>query len=75
MRLIHSGTASAGRIRGNVGPSYNVIDLGPEKVEVTLRILEENERRPMASFARSPDGKSRFFLDYDQFLRYDELPF
>ena len=75
VRLVHSGTASTDRIRGNIGASYNIIDFSNEKIEVTLKVLDNDESYPMASFARAPDGKSNFFLDYDQFVRYDELPF
>jgi 3',5'-cyclic AMP phosphodiesterase CpdA len=75
VRVLHSGTAASDRIRGDVGPSYNVIELGPKRVEVTLRDFGADERRPMASFSRRPDGKSSFFLDYGQFVRYDRLPF
>lgn len=75
VRVLHSGTAATGRIRGNIGASYNMIELGPEKVEITLRDLYADEHRPMAAFSRKPDGKSSFFLDYDQFVRYDKLLF
>ncbi len=43
VRVLHSGTAASGRIRGDVGPSYNVVELGPEKVEVTLRDFGADE--------------------------------
>jgi len=75
VRVLHSGTAASERIRGDVGPSYNVVEFGPEKVEVTLRDFGADERRPMATFSRIPNGKSSFFLDYGQFVRYDKLPF
>ncbi|MDP8900507.1 MAG: metallophosphoesterase [Actinomycetota bacterium] len=75
VRVLHSGTAASGRIRGDVGPSYNVVELGPERVEVTLRDFGADERRPMAAFSRVPNGKSGFFLDYGRFVRYDTLPF
>lgn len=72
----YSQTAASDRIRGEVGPSYNVVELGPEKVEVTLRdFFGTDERRPMAAFSRVPNGKSGFFLDYGRFVRYDRLPF
>jgi len=75
VRVIHSGTGSTGRIRGNIGACYNIIDFGPEKVEATLRVLEEDEYRPMASFSRTPDGKSGFYINYEEYVRYDNLPF
>ncbi len=45
VRVLHSGTAASGRIRGDVGPSYNVVELGPERVEVTLRDFGANAVR------------------------------
>ncbi len=29
----------------------------------------------MASFSRTPDGKSGFYVDYEEYVRYDDLPF
>jgi hypothetical protein len=29
----------------------------------------------MASFSRTPDGKSGFYINYEEYVRYDNLPF
>jgi len=75
VRVIHSGTAASERIRGSVGPSYNLIDLGADEVEVTLRDFRADERKTMARFPREPAQAGEFHLKRERFVLYDELPF
>jgi 3',5'-cyclic AMP phosphodiesterase CpdA len=75
VRIVHSGTASSMRVRGTMPPSYNVIELGPEQVTITLREPGKGEGEPLASFAREPVTTSRFFPDLSRFVKYDTLPF
>ena len=41
--LVCSGTLSTYRLRGYTGPSYNVVEVTPEMVRVTLRFPGEGE--------------------------------
>lgn len=75
MRIIHSGTASSMRVRGTMPPSYNVIELDSQKVEITLREPGKGEGEPLASFARQAVTTSRFYPSFDRFVKYDRLPF
>ncbi len=75
VRVIHSGTAASERIRGSVGPSYNLIDLGPDEVEVTLRDFRADDHKTMARFPREPAQGEEFHLERKWFVLYDELPF
>ena len=75
VRIVHSGTASSMRVRGTMPPSYNVIELDSEKVEITLREPGTGEGEPLASFSREPVTTSKFFPDFGRFVKYDRLPF
>src|SRR5215204_6260334 len=75
VRIVHSGTASSMRVRGTMPPSYNVIELDSEKVEITLREPGTGEGEPLASFSREPVTTSKFFPDFGRFVEYDRLPF
>ncbi len=75
VRIVHSGTASSMRVRGTMPPSYNVIELDSEKVEITLREPGTGEGEPLASFSREPVTTSKFFPNFGRFVKYDRLPF
>lgn len=75
VRVVHSGTAASERLRGTTGPSYNIIEVGPEEVEVTLRDFSADDRKIMARFPRKPARAAEFYLDRERFVLYDELPF
>jgi Icc protein len=75
VRIVHSGTASSMRVRGTMPPSYNVIELDSEKVTITLREPGKGEGEPLASFSREAVTTSKFFPDFDRFVKYDRLPF
>ena len=63
------------RVRGTMPPSYNVIEFDSEKVTITLREPGKGEGEPLASFSREAVTTSKFFPDFDRFVRYDRLPF
>lgn len=42
--VVNSGTVSSHRLRGYVRPSYNVIELGPDKITVTFKYPGTGER-------------------------------
>lgn len=42
--IVNSGTVSSHRLRGYVRPSYNVIELGPQKVTITFKYPGTGER-------------------------------
>jgi 3',5'-cyclic-AMP phosphodiesterase len=53
VRVIHSGTVSSLRLRGAMPPSYNLIELGPGDVQVTMRTPGRRDGdEPLARFAR-----------------------
>lgn len=57
-------------------PSYNVIELGPEEVSVTLRRPgEEYGGTLLASFVRYPTTTARLYPDFDEYIRYYDTPF
>ena len=75
VRIVHSGTVSSMRVRGTMPPSYNIIDFGSKKVEITLCEPGKDEGEPLASFSRSPVTTSKFFPAFGRFVKYDRLPF
>ncbi len=75
VRIVHSGTVSSMRVRGTMPPSYNIIEFGPEEVRITLREPGKVEGEPLASFSREPVSTSRFYPDFNRFVKYDRLPF
>lgn len=75
VRIVHSGTVSSMRVRGTLPPSYNVIEFDSEKVQIALRQPGKGVEEPLASFAREAVTTSRFFLDFDRYVKYDRLPF
>ncbi|MGF1471126.1 MAG: metallophosphoesterase family protein [Rubrobacteraceae bacterium] len=77
VRIIHSGTVSTYRVRGVMPPSYNVIDVDEESVRITLKEPGKGKEgeEPLASFARDASKTSRFYPDFERYVRYDELPF
>jgi 3',5'-cyclic AMP phosphodiesterase CpdA len=76
VRVVHSGTAASERIRGTVGPSYNVVELGPEEVEVTMRDFSADDSKTMARFPRErPAHDNGFYFGRERYVLYDDLPF
>ncbi|HZY65642.1 MAG TPA: metallophosphoesterase [Rubrobacteraceae bacterium] len=74
VRVIHSGTASTERIRGTIGASYNLIEIGPESTQVTLKDSRGEHDQALASFSRIPGRSTELYMDYDRYVSYDELP-
>ena len=64
--LVNSGTVSSYRLRGYTRPSYNVIEVTPDEVRVTLKYPGTGERlaavldRPRMALASSPDLAGMF---------------
>lgn len=77
VRIVHSGTVSSMRVRGAMPPSYNVMEIGPETVGITLKEPGRGEagEEPLASFAREAVSTSKFYPDFERYVRYDKLPF
>ncbi len=75
VRIVHSGTVSSMRVRGTMPPSYNIIEYDSEKVEITLKEPGKDEGEPLASFSRQPVTTSKFYPDFERFVKYDRLPF
>ena len=77
VRIVHSGTASTLRVRGNSPPSYNVIDLNNDEVNITLKQPGKGKagEEPLASFSRQPVRTSKFYPEFERYVRYDRLPF
>ena len=73
VRIVHSGTASSMRVRGTMPPSYNVIEIDPTQVQITLREPGKGEGEPLASFSRSAVTTSKFYPDFSRFVKYDRL--
>ena len=73
VRVVHSGTVSTLRVRGTMPPSYNVIDLDEETVEVTLRQpgAGRDGEEPLARFARHAVTTSELYPALERFVRYD----
>lgn len=69
VRIVHSGTVSTDRVRGTMPPSYNVIDLEPDEVRVTIRFPGGGEE-PLARFARMPHTTSELYPSLERFVRY-----
>lgn len=76
VRIVHSGTVSSMRVRGTMPPSYNLIEFDEESVSITLREPGKGKEgeMPLASFSRRPVITSRFYPDFDRYVRYDKLP-
>ncbi len=74
VRIVHSGTVSSLRVRGTMPPSYNVIELDVERVQITLREPGKGEE-PLSTFSRQAMTTSEFYPALDRFVRYDRLPF
>ncbi|CAN5617119.1 metallophosphoesterase [soil metagenome] len=74
VRILHSGTASTERIRGTIGPSYNLIEIGPENVQVTLKDSRGEQDQAFASFDRDPTRSTELYMDYERYVSYDQLP-
>src|SRR5918996_546736 len=76
VRVIHSGTVSSLRLRGTMPPSYNLIDVGPELVRVTMRTPGGRDaEEPLATFAREAVSTSHFYPAFERFVRFERLPF
>ena len=76
VRVIHSGTVSSLRLRGTMPPSYNLIDIGPDHVEVAMRTPGRREAaEPLARFAREAVSTSQFYPEFERFVRFERLPF
>jgi Icc protein len=74
---VHSGTVSTMRVRGTMPPSYNVVEIDEERVNITLHQPGKGEegREPLASFSRTPVTTSEFYPAFERFVVYDRLPF
>jgi Icc protein len=77
VRVVHSGTVSTLRVRGTMPPSYNVIDLDPDEVRITLRQPGRGAagEEPLARFAREAVTTSQFYPKMERFVRYASTPF
>jgi 3',5'-cyclic-AMP phosphodiesterase len=77
VRIVHSGTVSTMRVRGTMPPSYNVIEIDEDSVNITLHQPGKGEggREPLASFSRTPTTTSEFYPAFERFVLYDRLPF
>jgi 3',5'-cyclic-AMP phosphodiesterase len=76
VRVIHSGTVSSLRLRGTMPPSYNLIEVGPDQVRVTMRTPGRREaEEPLATFAREAVSTSHFYPAFERFVRFERLPF
>jgi Icc protein len=77
VRIVHSGTVSSMRVRGTMPPSYNVVEIDEESVNITLQQPGQGEegREPLASFSRTPVTTSEFYPAFERFVVYDRLPF
>jgi 3',5'-cyclic AMP phosphodiesterase CpdA len=64
--LVTSGTVSSHRVRGYTRPSYNVLEIGPDEVRVTLKYPGTGERvagvldRRRMALSSNPDLASMF---------------
>jgi Icc protein len=64
--LVNSGTVSSYRLRGYVRPSYNIVEITPTEVRVTLKYPGSGERlaavldRPARALTTSPDLAGMF---------------
>jgi hypothetical protein len=58
-------------------PSYNVIEIDRDSVEITLHQPGKREegKEPLASFSRTPVTTSEFYPAFERFVLYDRLPF
>ena len=57
-------------------PSYNLIEVGPDQVRVTMRAPGRRDaEEPLASFAREAVRTSRFYPAFERFVRFERLPF
>ena len=74
MRVVHSGTASSERIRGTIGPSYNLIELDARNVRVTLKDSSGENDQALASFSLKPARSIELHMDYNRYVSYDNLP-
>ena len=77
VRIVHSGTVSSMRVRGTMPPSYNIIELDPESVRITLKQPGKGKEgeEPLASFSRTAVTTSEFYPNFERFVLYDRLPF
>ena len=77
VRIVHSGTVSTLRVRGNSPPSYNVIDMNDDEVNIMLKQPGKGKEgeEPLASFSREPVRSSKFYPEFERYVRYDQLPF
>src|SRR5215213_1944457 len=77
VRVVHSGTVSTMRVRGTMPPSYNIIEIDEDSVNITLHQPGKGEggKEPLASFSRTPVTTSEFYPDFERFVLYDRLPF
>ena len=77
VRIVHSGTVSTMRVRGTMPPSYNVVEIDEQSVNITLHQPGKGEegKEPLASFSRTPVTTSEFYPAFERFVLYDRLPF
>ena len=76
VRVVHSGTVSTLRVRGTMPPSYNVIEIDEDEVSIALRQPGQGSQgeEPLARFAPQPVTTSRFYPEFERFVRYDPEP-
>jgi 3',5'-cyclic AMP phosphodiesterase CpdA len=76
VRVVHSGTVSTLRVRGTMPPSYNVIEIDADEVRIALRQPGQGWQgeEPLARFAPQPVTTSRFYPEFERFVRYDPDP-
>jgi Icc protein len=76
VRVVHSGTVSTLRVRGTMPPSYNVIEIDADEVSIALRQPGQGSQgeEPLARFAPQPVTTSKFYPDFERFVRYDPEP-
>jgi Icc protein len=64
-------------VRGTMPPSYNVVEIDEQSVDITLHQPGKGEegKEPLASFSRTPLTTSEFYPAFERFVLYDRLPF
>jgi Icc protein len=56
-------------------PSYNLIVVGPDPVQVTMRTPGRRDAgEPPARFAREAVSTSQFYPALERFVRFERLP-
>ena len=76
VRVVHSGTVSTLRVRGTMPPSYNLIEIDADEVNIVMRQPGQGIQgaEPLAHFARRPVTTSEFHPPLERFVRYAAVP-